>query len=182
MQDLDKIISDNIGLVYKQLHSFNRANDNDAFSYALEALGKAAETYDKSKSVAFSTYATACIYNKMLWYLRESARQAKAPVVHFEDKLYEGTDICVGDTISTTDTPELFYLKKEYMEVLWDMFDEAIKELPNDVSKNIINFWRASDFTARQQEISKELGVSQAHVSRTLSAFKHKLKLKMEGY
>ena len=180
--DIDKLVEDNVGLVYKQLHKFNRAYDDDAFSYAMEALFNAARTYDKDKNVAFSTYASACIYNMLSWYLREEARSKKLQVVSYEETIYDGEDMRLVDTIADPETVESNILKNELYQKMWEAFDKVYNNLPNNVSKRIISLWRESDFTASQTELSKLVGVSQAHVSRTLSVFKHKLKIEMEGY
>ena len=179
--DINKCISDNMGLVYKQLHRFNRAYDDDAFSHALEALSNAARTYDESKSVAFSTYASVCIYNKIAWYLREEAR-VKLQVISYEEPAIDGTDVRLVDTLADPEATEDNILKNELYDNLWRAFDIVYNSLPNDVSKQIIALWRESEFTASQTVLAQNTGVSQAHVSRTLSAFKHKLKKEMEEY
>lgn len=180
--DVEKMIEDNKGLVYKQLHRFNLAYDNDAISYAFETLHRAAVTYDKEKKVAFSTYASSCIYNSIIWYLREKARDEKLKVVSFEEPVDDCVGVTIADTLSTDETAETAYLSKELNEMIWLAFDRVYDALPNEVSKSIIRIWRDSDFTIRQRELADRAGTSQAHVSRTLSAFKHKFKKEMEDY
>ena len=180
--DINKLIEDNMGLVYKQLHRFNLINNDDAFSFALEALSKAAQTYDDSKSVKFSTYATTCVYNAIAWYLRESARHSKYQPLSYDEPLTDDSSATFVDMFNTASSPESEYLTKELYEYLWRAFDKVYSELPNDTAKQIISAWKESSFTASQTEIANSLAVSQAHVSRALSAFKHKLKKEMEGY
>lgn len=180
---VDKLITDNMGLVYKQLHRFNRAYDDEAFSVALEALGKAATTYDKDKNIAFSTYATVCIYNSIAHLLRESKRQSKIQIVSYDSPIFfDESEADFTDLIPDYNTPEAAFLKKELYNVLWKSFDVVFSRLSNDVAKQIIDAWRTSDFTASQKDLATLANVSQSYVSRVLSAFKHKLKIEMEKY
>jgi len=180
--DVEKMIEDNKGLVYKQLHRFNLAYDNDAISYAFETLHRAVVTYDKSKKVAFSTYASSCIYNTIVWYLREKARDEKLQVVSFEEPVNDCTEITIADTLTTNETAETAYLARELNDMIWLAFDKVYDKLPNEISKTIIRIWRESDFTIRQVDLAREAQTSQAHVSRTLCVFKHKFKKEMEDY
>lgn len=179
--DIDKLISDNIGLVYTQLHRFNRAYDDEAFSLGLEGLWKAACTYDNTKNVAFSTYASVCIYNSIAMYLRHLCTQANKPVSSLDANI-DDSEITLSDIVRVEETPETTYLKKELYEVLWANVYDLHQSLPNDNAKAVISLWIESDFTAKQREIADAVGISQAYVSRTLSAFQHKLKLRMEEY
>ncbi len=180
--DVNKLIQDNMGLVYKQLHKFNRANDDDAYCYALAALGKAAMTYDSSKNVAFSTYATVCIYNGIAMYLREEAKDKKLQVVSFDEPVDDTEGLNFADMIAAPETVESEYMRKEFYEKLWQAFYVVYNSLPNERSKQVIRMWRESDFRMTQSNIANATGISQAHVSRTLSVFKHKLKKELEEY
>lgn len=180
--DVNKLIQDNMGLVYKQLHKFNRANDDDAYCYALAALGNAAMTYDSGKNIAFSTYATVCIYNGIAMYLREEARDKKLQVVYYDERVDDTDDITFADIIAAPDTVESEYLRKELSEKIWEAFDKVYNSLPNEKSKQVVRIWREHDFRIQQSKIASITGISQAHVSRTLSVFKHKLKKELEEY
>ena len=182
MESVDKLVEDNAGLVYAQLHKFNRAYDDDAISYAFEGLWNAAKTYDSSKKVAFSTYASVCIYNSIGCYLRSIGRQSSVVIIPLEEPISDDNNLLLIDTISSDDTLESDLLKRELYVKLYEAFDAVRATLPVGVSQDIIDLWRESDFTATQRELANATGVSQAHVSRTLSAFKHKLKQEMEDY
>ena len=69
--DINEAIEKNKPLVYFHLHKFGLAADPDAYSAALEALWVALKTYDDSRSTAFGTYASVCIYNAIGMYLRK---------------------------------------------------------------------------------------------------------------
>ena len=182
--DVEKLIIDNIGLVYMQLHKFHLAYDEEAYSYAIEALFKAAKSYDNTKGFAFSTYAGSCIYNNISMYLRHKCREARLPTISFEDRVTSDADneLNISDMLCDYDTPETELLNAELYEKLWECFDKVFSTLTSEVSRAIIAAWRESEFTITQMELSKKAGTSQANVSRTLGAFKHKLKKEMEDY
>lgn len=182
MADLDTLIADNMGLVYKQLHKFNRAYDDEAFSHAVEALMRAAETYDSTKGATFSNYASVCIYNSIAHYLRELQRANKLSVVYYDDTINAESNITFADILHDKNTPETEALKKEFYKVLWQKFDNVLLETTNETSKRAILMWRDSDFTAKQEEIAVVMNTTQSTVSRALSAFKYKLKKEMEDY
>lgn len=181
--NIEELLVNNMGLVYRQLHKFGRAYDDDAFSAAFEALYRAALTYDEGRHIAFSTYATTCIYNGIVCYLRDEVNKTKRlNVVPIETIVHTSEDdVLLSDMLSSNETPETMYLEDEYYRVLWKNFDKVLNTL-NSKAKQIIELWRDSDFSMGQVEIAALADVSQANVSRTLSAFKHKLKQEMEKY
>src|SRR5690554_1463642 len=90
--DANDLIAKNKGLVYKQLHSYSLINDPEAVSLGFEALLNAIETYDRSKSVKLSTYATVCINNALGNYIRRMKKKRQLDIVYYND-LIEGQDI-----------------------------------------------------------------------------------------
>lgn len=180
--EIDKIVADNTGLIYKQLYKLHMQNDDDAFSIGLEALANAAVTFDDSKNIRFSTYASVCIYNALGNYLRRINKKHQLEVVSYYEPVAGSEDITFIDILSTAPSPTEEYLRKELYAKLWEAFDKICAELPSSVERYIVSSWRESEFTKSQATIAEEAGVSQAHVSRTLSAFKHKLKKELEEY
>lgn len=178
--DTDKLITDNIGLVYAQLKRFNRLNDDDAYEYAVEALINAARTYDDSKSVKFSTYAMACIYNGIAMYLRKLRKTSRE--VSYDAEVPD-TDMTLRDILPDNGpTPDEIYLDKELHYIVRVAIERVLREFTNKTSVDIIEYWRDTGFTARQAEIAAALGIAQPTVSRALSAFKYRIKCELEGY
>ena len=178
--DTDKLITDNMGLVYAQLKHFNRLNDDEAYGWAVEALINAARTYDDSKSVKFSTYAMACIYNGIAMYLRKMRKKQRE--VSYDAEVPD-TDVTLRDIIPDSGpTPDEIYLEKELQYVVCKAIDKVLSEMSNQTSVGIIEYWRDTGFTARQADIAAALGIAQPTVSRALSAFKYRIKCELEGY
>lgn len=180
MSDIDKLIADNMGLVYKQLHRVNRAYDDEAFSKAMIGLMKAAKTYDSSRNVAFSTYATACIYNEIAMYLRHLNRKKRIDTVSYNAPVCADDGLTFEDLLSTSVDPESELIKQEYIKAVLVEVKNLYNSQTNPSAKLALRVWIKSDFTASQKEIANATGTSQPYVSRILSAFKHKLKMKLE--
>ena len=182
--EVAKLVEENIKLVYHLLHKHHLAYDEEAISVAMEGLLNAANTYDDKKNIQFSTYASVVIYNSLNHYLRSSkAKKRTAVIVSINEIAFCDTDVTIEDTLGDDSySPEVEIGNKELRITLQKAFKKIFDELPNQASKDIIRLWQKSDYTATQVELASATGVSQAHVSRTLSAFRHKLKKEMEEY
>jgi RNA polymerase sigma factor (sigma-70 family) len=179
---LEKVIADNMGLVYKQLYKFNLVQDENAFSFAMEGLMSAAKTYNKEKGFAFSTYATSCIYNAIAQYTRSLNKKRKLDVISYDVIVDEEAETTFKDLLPDTKTLEDVVLKQELYTVLMDKFYKCLDAIDNSAHVSVIQVWQESDFTATQTEISNEVGLSQSQVSRVLSTFKYRLRKEMEDY
>lgn len=180
--DIDNLIADNMGLVYLQLHKFGRAYDDEAFSFAMEALMNAARTFDASKKVKFATYASVCIYNAVACYLRKLTSSKQLDVVSYEDTLVDTPDVTIFETLASDEMVEDNLLQDELASRVRQAIEKVISETSSDAAKAVIRYWRDSEFIATQCEIAKAIGVAQPTVSRVLSAFKYKVRLELEDY
>lgn len=180
--DIDKTIEENMGLVYMHLHKFRRANDDDAYSYALEGLWKAAETYNGDVS-AFSTYASVCIYNAICYYLRKVKREASRPVVSYDapvDDSENGIDFQYF--LADDRDPEKIYMENDLMKKTDETIRRMLDSMRESTKKRVIQTWYDSGCTIKQTELGEICGTSQSHASRTINEFRYKLKKEMEGY
>lgn len=179
--DEEKLIADNMGLVYKGLHKFKLAYDSEAFSCAMEALMNAARTYDSSKAVKFSTYATVCIYNGIGRYVRQLNKKRVIETVSYEETIQGCDELTYCDMLGSDNTPETQLLQKELVGNVGKAIAAVYDTLPT-TAKLVVDCWQESGFTATQKDIAKEVGVTQAAVSRILSVFRYKLKKELEDY
>lgn len=180
--DANELIKNNMGLVYTQLHKFGRANDDEAYSCAVDALVRAIETYDEKKKITFATYASVCIYNAIGDYLRRLSKKSTIITVSYNDPIYPGSNQTYFDTLQDEHNVVDEVLNKELYAQLWKAFDKAYAELTSEQAKAAIDYWKESEFIATQSEIARAVGLTQSYVSRVLSAFKHKIKIELEEY
>lgn len=181
MDEVEKRIVDNMGLVYKQLHKFHRINDEDAFSCAMEGLMKAAQTYNGS--TAFSTYATVCIYNGIAMYLRKLKKNSSIVIVSYNQHIDDDNDnITLEAMLGTQVDPEAEYLSKERYSYIVQCIEDLLNNTSSPQAKLALKYWVESDYTLHQKELAEKAGLTQSYVSRVISVFKHKLKKKLEEY
>lgn len=177
----EKLIADNMGLVYKQLHRLNLAYDDEAFSFAMEGLMNAARTYDTTKNIQFSTYASVCIYNGIQMLLRKRSSKRQLTVVSYEERAFDDgpryADVLVG-----TEDLETNYIRKEQVKATVKAFNNVLDDMKPSLGKTIITMWRDSGFEATQQDIAAAANTSQSYVSRVIKTFQHKVKQELEDY
>lgn len=89
-----KLIEDNIGLAYLALKKF-KLNSEEYFDVAAIGLCKAANTYDASRGLAFSTYAMVIISNELKIVYRGLTNQKHIPeyaVCSYNTEVMEDSD------------------------------------------------------------------------------------------
>lgn len=183
MQDVDELISENISLAYHMLKKFHLTMDQDAESLALEALMKAAITYDGSSS-KFCTYAYTCIYNALGCHVRTLKKKPEISIVSYNAVAYtddggnhEHLEFIPSPFTadSTTMRNDLICEVKKQVKLLYD-------KMPDSKQKDILKIYINSEYSAQSQEIADKVGVSQSYASQVLTIFKGKLRKKMEEY
>ena len=180
--DINEKIESNLGLVYRLLHSFNLVNDQDAESLSYEALYDAVKTFNNDAGVAFSTYATCVISNRLRMYIRHINRKRQLQTISYYTPLSIDSDTgYLVDTLHSDDTIEDKVCLKELCSVLPAAFLKVLRELSENQRK-VILIWYESDYKASQVDIAKKIGISQAAVSRTISGFRYRLKKELEDY
>jgi RNA polymerase sigma factor (sigma-70 family) len=178
--DINDKIAKNRGLIYKQLRSFQLTYDQDAESMAYEALHKAILTYNEEAGTAFSTYATCVINNALRHHLRTLNKKRQLDVVSYYTPLFpdDESSACIVDVLVHPDDAESALIDKESRATINKAFSEEYKLLSAKHQKVVDLFYVAGSMT--QQEIAKSVGITQATVSKVISAFRHRLKVRLE--
>lgn len=181
-EDLNKLMKENIGLVYNQLHKFNLADDPEAESIGYEALYNAILNFDESRGNKLSTVATIYIYNALGSYIRALNNKRVIKTVSYNNIAYadDSEEHEFVDMLSTEDDIERNYIRSELHRHARKTFNELYDMLTNEKHKAILSIWRDSDFTMNTVDISKSIGVSQSYVSQVINNFKFKMKKKLE--
>lgn len=166
----DKLITDNMRLVY---HMYGKIGDGpikekykeDIISEGMLGLCKAADTFDESRGVRFSTYAAMCIRNAMLMFIRKTSKYYPHEVLlnmvigrDAEDSVLTLADVIEDESQSEDEIITRIMLKE---------FEE--KQTPKD--QRILREIRQGK---RQREIGEIVGMSQAQVSRRIRKMREK--------
>lgn len=162
------LIERNLRLVVYIARKFEntRIDIEDLVSIGTIGLIKAVNTFDPTKNIKLATYASRCIENEILMFLRRNSK--KKMEVSFDEPLnidWDGNELKLSDVYGTE--PDMIY---NYIEEEVDRYllKEAIEKL-NDRERKILILrfgLRKSGETKTQKEVADLLGISQSYISR----------------
>ncbi len=162
-----KLIEHNLRLVVYIARRFENTavNIEDLISIGTIGLIKAVNTFKSAKSIKLATYASRCIENEILMYLRKNS--ASRSDVSIDEPLntdYDGNELLLSDILGT-DADEVVRPLEDDADR--EMLMQAISAL-SEREKNIIllryGFVGGTEYT--QKEVAGLLGISQSYISR----------------
>lgn len=167
----DEIIKHNIRLVINQvIKRFGTTpyEKKELVSIGLVGLIKSVNTFNISKNVEFATYATRCIDNEILMFMRKGKKyindgSLEQPIGTDTD----GKDLKIEDILSDDSSDFVSdYEDKETYKIVRKIVDE----LPDRERKIVmLHFGFIDDKIYTQKEIANKLNISQAYVSRLIT-------------
>lgn len=137
----------------------------DLISIGTIGLMKGVNTFNAEKKIKLATYASRCIENEILMYLRRNNKiKSEVSIDEPLNKDSDGNELLLSDILGTDS--DVTYRRLED-EVDMKLLKEAIKKL-NDREKNIMEmrFGFISGKEKTQKEVADELGISQSYISR----------------
>ncbi|WP_449240835.1 RNA polymerase sporulation sigma factor SigK [Desulfoscipio gibsoniae] len=161
------LIERNLRLVAHIIKKFENSGDDfdDLISIGTIGLIKAVNTFNVEKSARLATYASRCIENEILMYMR-SKKKKRSEMSLYEpigtDK--EGNEIHFLDVLST-DAEAVAEMVSRTLdkEQLW----KKLKKLPpQERNVLVLRFGLRGKGRKTQKEIAKKLGISRSYVSR----------------
>lgn len=180
MNAIEHLIQDNEKLVYKQLHRFNLGFNEDAYSYAMEALFKAASNYDANSGTAFSTYAMACIYNGIMMYFRD-VNKKRVDTLSIEEHTTPNGVVLIPNYEAEGPSAEEEALQ-HLSGGLQPVIDRTLKSFRRGTSTyKCISAWIESDFTLSTIALADKVGCAQATSSKAINAFRDRLKEEIQN-
>lgn len=151
----------------------------DLISIGSMGLIKGVETFKLDKNIKLATYASRCIENEILMFLRKVSKQKNE--VSLDEALNvdgDGNELLLADVIPTNQTLALDEAISNEKE---RMMYEAVEKL-NAREREIITLrfglYKTEELT--QKEVADKLGISQSYISRLEKKIIDKLKLEME--
>ncbi len=161
------LIEHNLRLVVYIAKKFENTNVcvDDLISIGTIGLIKAINTFKKDKQIKLATYASRCIENEILMYLRKNNSQKI--IISFDEPLnidWDGNELLLGDILGTEDNSVDRHLE-----------DEAEKELLSSAMNNLgsrekeimqLRYGLSGTQEKTQKEVAQMLGISQSYISR----------------
>lgn len=151
----------------------------DLISIGSMGLIKGVETFKLDKNIKLATYASRCIENEILMFLRKVSKQKNE--VSLDEALNidgDGNELLLADVIPTNQTLAIDEaISNEQERIMY----EAVEKLNKREREIIIlrfGLYKTKELT--QKEVADKLGISQSYISRLEKKIIDKLKYEME--
>ena len=162
-----KLIEHNLRLVVflAKKYENTKVDLEDLVSIGTIGLIKGVNTYKLDKNIKLATYASRCIDNEILMYLRKNKRRRSE--VSFEDSLSydaEGNELHLEDILGTENDIVTKGIEEETEK---ELLKQEIDKL-NDRDKEImiLRYGLFGHEEMTQKDVANMLGISQSYISR----------------
>ncbi len=139
---------------------------DDLISIGSIGLIKAINSYKLDKNIKLATYATRCIENEILMYLRKTSKQKNE--VSLDEpikKNSEGSELYLSDVICGMDSDAMLKVIEDNIE--HKLLMESIKKLsPREKEIMMMRFGLIDGEEQTQKDVADKLNISQSYISR----------------
>lgn len=161
------LIEHNLRLVVYIAKKFENAGVNveDLISIGTIGLIKAVNTFKLDKKIKLATYASRCIENEILMYLRRNTRLKSE--VSLDEPLnvdWDGNELLLSDILGTENDIVSQHIEEEVNKKL--LYSAMNKLEPRERELMEMRFGLKSGREMTQKEVADRLGISQSYISR----------------
>ena len=166
-QARNQLIEHNLRLVVYIARRFENTGVyiEDLISIGTIGLIKAVETYQPAKSIKLATYASRCIENEILMYLRKIVNQKTE--LSFDEPLntdWDGNELLLSDVLGTEGDivmrPIEADVDRQLLRQVMDRLEPREREIIT------LRFGLNGCRECTQKEVADRLGISQSYISR----------------
>lgn len=178
------LIVHNLRLVVYIAKKFENTNVNieDLISIGTIGLIKAVNTFSIDRNIKFATYASRCIENEILMYMRKTANRKNE--LSFDEPLnvdWDGNELLLGDVLGSDN--DIVNRNIEYMDEKRQLLRvvSSLEEREKQIMTMRFGLFGSKEYT--QKQVADMLGISQSYISRLEKRILEKLKkelMKME--
>ena len=171
------LISHNLRLVVFIARRFENTGIHleDLISIGTIGLIKGVNTYRRDKNIKLATYASRCIENEILMYIRKTSSQ-KAEISLDEpiNMDGDGNELVLSDILGTDENVVTGQLEEA---VDLQLLHQALSQLPQR-EREIVNmrFGLGGVHERTQKEVAEYMGISQSYISRLEKRIMQKLR------
>ncbi len=162
-----KLIQHNLRLVVYIARKFDNTgvDNDDLISIGTIGLIKAINSFKTDKNIKLATYASRCIENEILMYLRRVSRLKSE--VSFDEPLntdFEGNELLLSDVLGTSADSVYGDLESNAEK---EQLAAALKKLSERERKIMfLRFGLGGGEEMTQKDVAELLGISQSYISR----------------
>lgn len=171
------LIERNLRLVVFIARRFENTGVNleDLISIGTIGLIKAIGTYRRDRNIKLATYASRCIENEILMYIRKISNQKNE--VSLDEPInmdYDGNELLLSDILGTDEDMIMRPLEDD---VDLCLLRQAVKELPEREREIVqMRFGLGGVKELTQKEVAQKMGISQSYISRLEKRIMQRLK------
>lgn len=157
----------------------------DLISIGTIGLMKAINTFNPSKNIKLATYASRCIENEILMYLRRNNKTRME--VSIDEPLnvdWDGNELLLSDILGTSEDIIYRDIEREADRKLLRKALETLSEREQTIIRLRFGLGNAAGEEMTQKEVADRLGISQSYISRLEKKIMKRLKkeiLRLEG-
>ena len=163
----DKLIEHNLRLVVflAKKYENTRVDLEDLVSIGTIGLIKGINTFSREKNIKLATYASRCIDNEILMYLRKTKKMKTEVSIDASLSLdADGNELHLEDILGT-DSDIVTKSIEQDAEKKW-MIQEVMRLSPRDRDIIILRYGLLGHDELTQKEVADLLGISQSYISR----------------
>ena len=163
----DTLVEHNLRLVVYIAKKFENTGINieDLISIGTIGLIKAVNTFRTDKNIKLATYASRCIENEILMYLRKNSNTRTE--VSFDEPLntdWDGKELLLSDVMGTEEDVVMRPLEEDVDRQL--LHSAVAKLSPREQDIISLRFGLGGRKELTQKEVADQLGISQSYISR----------------
>lgn len=177
----DILIVHNLRLVVYIARKFETPNTNieDLISIGTIGLIKAVNTFKLDKNIKLATYASRCIENEILMYLRKNSIQRNE--ISIDEPLnvdWDGNELLLSDVLGSEHDEVGRGVEQEDERIILNNFVNGLPPREKQIMEMRFGMNGYEEFT--QKEVADSLGISQSYISRLEKRIINKLKKQIE--
>ena len=150
----------------------------DLISIGTIGLIKAVNTFDPTKKIKLATYASRCIENEILMYLRRNSKSRQD--ISLDEPLstdWDGNELLLSDVLGSDDDDVYRAIEED---VDRELLRDALKKLTGREQRIMcLRFGLSGGECRTQKEVADVLGISQSYISRLEKKILHRLRHEM---
>lgn len=163
----DLLIEHNLRLVVYIARRFESAGVNveDLISIGTIGLIKAINTFKIEKKIKLATYASRCIENEILMFLRRSNKTKGE--VSLDEPLnidWDGNELLLSDILGTENDEVYGHIEEEVNRKLLDIAMDTLSGREREIVEMRFGLVGGKELT--QKEVADIMGISQSYISR----------------
>lgn len=177
-----KLIEHNLRLVVYIAKKFENTGIyiEDLISIGTIGLIKAVNTFCSEKNIKLATYASRCIENEILMYIRKNS--AHAGDISIDEPLNsdaEGNQLLLSDILGTDEDSISAEIQRDEEKRMIYRAISMLTSREQEIIKLRFGLFGAKEMT--QKEVADHLGISQSYISRLEKKIINDLRLQLEG-